>query len=240
MDSNLYNIDDDVDNGDKLKDDGNSESNYTLYCEEENEDEVYDEENAWIGENNPSVSKVSVLKLFWNIMTTPIEGWKKLRREGDILNLIGCKLFYPMIIIAALSQFFEVYYTSEKSFIKLIVPVITLFLSFFFGYYSFFLFVKILLPKSVIKEIKSIYGKEYIMIGMTSLAFFAMLSNLIPPLAPLFAFLPLWTIYVMFRGMRFMKINEGLLSRTLGTISLLIVGIPLLWNWILNELLPSI
>lgn len=221
---NLYVLEEEED--DFLKED-NSPKNYAAYPEEENE-EVMEEEVA---------EEKSALSLLFTIMFNPVEGWKKLRRSKIKLEEVQSRCFYPVLALLALSKFADYIYSVNVSLSQVITEGVVSFVSFFFGYFCIQMFLSWVSKKDVYEKVDSLYGKEYITISLTTLAIFAILRDLLPMIWPILFFLPLWTIYLMFKGVRFFKIEPKREMTFYVSAILSVIGMPLLIDWALNSLL---
>lgn len=170
-------------------------------------------------------------ELLFKIMAAPVEGWKELRRCGIHVDKIGFSLFLPLTLAAAFSDFFTFYYDTNISFIEVLINAVITFISFFIGYFMAGFFSKILLPRGMKGLPFSNYGKALTMISMSTLAIFHILDEALPIFEPIFYFLPLWTIYIIVKGMKFVKIIENRSSYTLGVMCVTIVGSPIFVEW---------
>lgn len=243
MDDNLYNIDDrssdEADNHsdalytleDTVANDDLSTREYVLMDEAENDAE------SWKGES--PVSRSSVLGLLFKIMTTPVEGWKALKRNRLKAEEVAAAGFYPLLALSAVSEFTALFYEAHATITALVVPAIVTFITFFFGYFSVLLCGSVLLPAVASEKLKTQFGHQYVMMNVSTLALFYIIHRIIPILDPVVAFLPLWTIYLACKGVKYLRVPAELETRTGATLSVLILACPLFWNWIFGEFLPS-
>lgn len=243
-----YRLDEEDD--DEGKDDG--EDDVDVYAD------MYDveEEPAWHddsninyasavrrGENAPSESPssgnlASPFGILMKTMFTPVEGWKALKRAKIPSDKFAAKCFYPLIAIASLSEFAAMFYEANIPIVDMIVRVLMVFISFFFGYFSALSVAVVSLHSSVKETMKSSLGKNFIMLSMSTLAIFLTLFNLLPMVGPALVFLPIWTVYMIFRGVRILRGPRDKEAMTVVILSTLVIGMPLLWNWIFTELVP--
>lgn len=255
---NLYSIEDEEDNpiynieGDEasgacrgyvLDDDNEKESEVGAEIISDIDEDSYPEEEAWRGEimteeDNASNSKISPLLIMLKTLSNPVEGWKSLKRSKFSTDAVAAKCFYPLVALAAVSEYTALFYDAESSVTTLLVPAIITFITFFFGYFSALLLGGIALSKDAKKTLQTDFGKEFVMINMSTLTLFYIIYRLFPLAGPILAFLPLWTIYAICKGTKQFRVSKDEETRVSAILSAIIIGCPILWNWIFNELLP--
>lgn len=192
--------------------------------EEEEEDDEKDEDETY---------KRNKFPLLFKIMSTPVEGWKELKRRHYPVEEIASGLFYPMVALASISEFAGMVYTTIGVG-ECLMRALTAFISFFFGYFTVLLLCGAILPKMSKTVMKTAIGKEFVMVNMSTLALFFMTINLFPMIDAVLVFLPIWTIYLIYKGIRILRIPEGVETRTKILLTFLIIGAPLLWSWLMG------
>lgn len=198
--------------------------------------ETEEESEAWRGDT--CESRPSAFGLLLKVLSNPVDGWKAVKRSKYSVDSFAAGCFYPLLGLAAVSEFTALFYESDSTLSSLLVPAVITFITFFFGYFSVLLFGEFLLPRETRKTLHTYYGKEYVMINMSTLAVFYILFRLFPIVGPILAFLPLWTIYITCKGVKLFRVSPEKETRTCGMLSFLMLGCPIFWNWIFNELLP--
>lgn len=220
----FYNLDDSENDPDQ------SPYNYAIASEED--------ENEETESGDLSVKTVSPWKLLIGVMFNPVEGWKRIRRQKVCAERIQSSCFYPLLALLALSKFSDYIYSVNVSLKMVISQAVVAFVSYFFGYFTILFLLSVLLPKSVSENFDKDFGKTYILIGLSTLVLFAFVTNLLPMLWPILIFLPLWTLYLLYQGSRFFKLAEPQVLKFLVVVGVSVVGIPILIDWGLNELMP--
>lgn len=212
--------------------------------DEDIEDEMENEAEAWRGESREdaddsrAAGKKAIMLYMFRILSNPVEGWKNFKRGKFKEEKVASTCFYPLAALASISEFVAYFYNSELTLNELLVPAIVTFISFFFAYFTVILTAGFLLPKGGGEAISKNFGKTFVMINMSTLALFYILYELMPMLGPVFAFLPLWTIYIIFKGVKFLRFPKDKEISAAGMLSFLTIGTPMLWYWILTELMP--
>lgn len=221
--------------------DPNSEKEniYYIYQEEKepDTDQQSIEEDSNEDEQELTHSQNAFLMLL-NIMFNPVQGWKNLRRSKLSVESLQSGCFYPILAVLALSNFSEYFYSVNVSLSSVVTKAVISFVSYFFGFFCVLIVLKILLPKNTLMNFEGEFGKNYIITGLSTLALFSILTNLLPMLWPVLIFLPLWTLYLLYKGSRFFKMAETQELRFLIVTCVAVIGVPLLIDWALNEILP--
>lgn len=225
------------------------QDNYYVLDEEQNiiEDDsprnfasysLEEEEEAEDNNNRLSKKNKSSLGLLFKIMFNPVEGWKDLRRSGMKLEALQSGCFYPLLALLAISEFADFFYQVNVDLSQVVTKGVVIFVAFFFGYFSIPIILNWVLPKDMMEKFDSLFGKEYVMISLSTLAIFYMLTNLLPMLWPILIFLPIWTFYLMFKGVRFFKFAPRQEMKFFIYSSFAVVGVPLFIEWTLSSILP--
>ena len=238
MSENLYNLDDTNDgiNDEKL-DDGLSSNSQN--CEIAKELET--EEHAWTGEKPKSkysnLEQIQLYKLLFNIFANTRIGIKELRKYSISPREISLKFFVPMCILAGVSEFSCFLYSSYSSWLNTFIESIYICVSLFFGYFSAMHVACWLIGKGYRDIAESNFNKSLMLISMGSLAFFYGINNLFPILSPILTFFPLWTVYVIFKGINSFSLTKNDEIKISIIYSALVITFPLIWWWILTEII---
>ncbi|MDE5870288.1 MAG: YIP1 family protein [Muribaculaceae bacterium] len=195
---------------------------------EEEEDETDEEED-----DDEIKNGGSLYTLLFKIMSTPVEGWKEFKRRKYSVEEVSSRCFYPLVALAALSEFAAMIYTTVTLSVSLL-NAISAFIAFFFGYFTIILLCGLLLPKAARNVFKTDLGKGFVMINLSTLALFFTALNLFPMIDAVLVFLPIWTIYLIYKGVKILRIPNDIESRTKIVLTFLIIGIPLLWEWLVG------
>lgn len=202
-------------------------------------DENYEEEDyeALAASADDGIeSDKSPLLLLLNLMFMPVDGWKKLKGARLNPDTFAVKCFFPVTLVAALSEFANFYYDATSSLSAIVVMSLFTFLSFFFGYFTSYLVGISFLPKYLRTALKTDFGKIFILACISTLGIFFALYNLMQMLGPVIVFLPLWTLYLVSRGVRFLRIGKDKESTASVWIGVLLLGAPILWTYIFELL----
>lgn len=195
--------------------------------------------NSMVQEYNIENEKdfINIIRIFGLLLISPLTGWKAIRRHNISSDRWAQNCFYPIIAFSAASIFLTKFYNPYSSIEELLIPAVARFISYFFGYFLISILCQIFLPRSSKILTDSNFGKIFIMAVLSSLATFSALMSLLPMLEPVLVFLPLWSTYLIYKGVRFLKLPEQYHSKTVIILSILLIGIPYILNWSFNLIL---
>lgn len=236
---------DDNENYYVLKDDEHEEDNSPLNYAAYSRDDIKDQEQrATLNDieaedsEETEIKRKSAFGILFKIMFNPVEGWKTLRRTKTSLEGLQSACFYPLLAILALSKFAEFYYSVEVSLTKVVTEAIVAFVAFFLGYFCIPVILTWVLPKEAAEKIESKFGKEYVLVALTTLVLFSILTDLLPMLWPILIFLPIWTLYIMFKGVRFFLLPQQVEVKFVLWSGLCVIAVPILIDYFLNLIMP--
>lgn len=211
------------------KDIDTSPRNFASYTDEEREQEK---------EESGEDTSISPIKLLFKVMFNPVEGWKSIRRSNYSEEVFQSRCFYPMLALLAVSKFAEFFYSVNVSLSRIVTEAVVEFVAFFFTYFCIPTVLSWVVSEEATEKINTRFGKEYYLIGLTTLAMFSIIINLLPMIWPILIFLPIWTLYLMFKGIRFFHLTENREMRFYVLSSAAVIGLPLLIEWGLTSILP--
>lgn len=183
--------------------------------------------------------KGNVLLALVEIMINPTQGWKKFRRRKYSLEQVANATFYPFTGLAALSCFMRMVYDGMQTVASTLIAALGIFMSFFFGNFVSQAFMKVLLPKDCRYVADTIFMKQMTMLMLTTLAFFFTLNSLLPMLNPILVFLPIWTVYVITKGVRFLQPPQEKRMTVATIVCVCIIGSPMLISWLFDMITPK-
>lgn len=179
----------------------------------------------------------SAFLMMLKVLFNPIEGWKSIRRYKLTAEECQRGCYYPLLAFLAISKFAAFIHTPRVALNEVVVDAVTAFVSFFFGYFCIMILLNILMPERVKESVKSEFGKVFVITSLSTLCLFFSVLDIFPMLWAVLIFLPLWTIYVICRGVRFFKFPDNKQISCTAIICLLIVGVPCVLDWLLAKVL---
>lgn len=196
-----------------------------------------------IHKNSPQsqgkATTISVLLYFLKVFVSPINGWKKLKAAELKPEDVSSKLFYPVIALISACEFFELFYNIEIPVTELLQDAIVTFVAFFAGYFSILFLTDFLFKKEVRPKLTTNFAKNFILFNLTTLALFYMIYELIPMAGPILVFTPIYTLYLIIKGAKSLRIPEDRFSMSIFKLSALIIGIPIIIYNLFSMILPT-
>lgn len=208
---------------------------------QEREDIFYVAENDEPPSQHPSPlpEEKRAMILLFKVILSPVEGWKELKRSRISPDKFAQGCYYPLLAIMATSVFAMLFYISNTPIQTLLVEAIISFISFFLGYFTVGVALRMLTPQYYAKAFATDFGNCFVMASMSTLAIVQTLINLLPFIQPVLVFLPLYTIYLIVKGIRFLRIERKHEGAAIAAVSILSIGVPLLLQWIFSMMLPG-
>jgi uncharacterized membrane protein len=236
-DTPLYAIPDEIEPSASSDPDSDEDADDDEDYDDDEEEEVIEEDEAEAEPDTNKVKRPSPMGIMFKTMLGPMEGWKELKRARLSTDEFASRCYYPMIALAAISEGAMIFYEANITIGDWAKTALSTFITFFFGYFTVLFLGSFTLPRKSRAVLKKDVGKQFVMLAMSTLALFWSAICLFPMLEPVLVFLPLWTIYIVFKGVRRLRVPQDVQSSTTGLLCMLIIGVPVLWNWIMTELL---
>lgn len=201
--------------------------------------EIEDEDIPEQSEEPASRKMPSPLGILWKTMMTPVEGWKALKRAKFTTEQFAYRCFYPLCALAALSNVSRWFYEANTTPGEWMMDGAVTFMALFFGYFTVILLAPVLLPKASRGLVAKDFGRQFVMLALSTCALFYIAIAVVPMLDPVLVFLPLWTIYLIYKGARILRVPDEAKTPTVGLLTMLVIGAPLFWAWLLSEFFSS-
>ncbi len=206
----------------------NLESDDLNINSEETSNEVASEKKQKRGRN--------AFLLLLNILMTGTAGWKDLRRSRLTPEQTAAGCFYPIVALASVCRFSDWFYLPEFNLSTTLISAVSIFASFFFSYFAVQVVCRWLFPYAAKTKTESAYFKLIVQYALASLALFWIPAEVLPILEPLTVFLPIWTAFIITKGVRFLRLPEQYHNRCMVTIVVTVIVMPYFFMW-LSELI---
>lgn len=174
--------------------------------------------------------------LLLHILMTGTAGWKDLRRSRLSPEQTASGCFYPLIAIASVCQFADWFYHPEFNLSATLICAVSVFASFFFSYFAVQVVCRWLFPMAAKSKTETQYFKLIVQYALSSLALFWIPAELLPILEPFTVFLPIWTAFIITKGLRFLRIPEQCQNRCMVTIVVTVIVMPYLFMWVCDKI----
>ncbi len=179
----------------------------------------------------------SAFLLMLKVLASPLEGWKSIRRSGLKPEKVARDCFYPLCAVVAVCQFMAFFYDVETTVTKVLVNACVAFVSVFFSYFLVIVASQFLMPKGAKEAMQTPFAKVFVMVALSTLCLFYIIYELLPMFEAIIVFFPLWTVYIICQGSRFLKFPAARSTTSLLILCLLIVGVPIILGWGFDRLL---
>lgn len=189
------------------------------------------------GDDDEKEGSPSAFLLMLKVLASPLEGWKSIRRSGLKPEKVARDCFYPLCAVVAVCQFMAFFYDVETTVTKVLVNACVAFVSVFFSYFLVIVASQFLMPKGAKEAMQTPFAKVFVMIALSTLCLFYIIYEFLPMFEAIIVFFPLWTVYIICQGSRFLKFPAARSTTSLFILCLLIVGVPILLGWGFDRLL---
>lgn len=187
-------------------------------------------------QNEGSPKQRSPFMLLLDILFTGTAGWKRLRRSRLTSEQTAAGCFYPILALVAVCRFADWFYLPEFDLAATIVSAASIFASFFFSYFAAQVICRWFFPAEAKGKTETGYFKLLVQYALSSLALFWIPAELLPVLEPITVFLPIWTVFIITKGVRFLRLPENYKNRCMVAIIVSIVLTPYLFIWLCEKI----
>ncbi len=186
--------------------------------------------------NDRKKKRYTPMFLLLDILMTGTAGWKNLRRSRFKPEQTAAGCFYPLIALASVCQFCDWFYHAEFDLSATLLMAASVFVSFFFSYFAVQVVCRWFFPLAAKSKTETQYFKLIVQYALSSLALFWIPVEILPILEPFTVFLPIWTAFIITKGIRFLRLPEQYQNRCLVTIVVTIIVMPYLFMWICDKI----
>lgn len=188
--------------------------------------------------DDKGVKRYTMWRLIPLIMTVPSQGWSLTRHNGPAPDIATLRFLLPVSLISGGAEFLSLLYPGAQPFTSILVAAVITFVSFFIGYYLALVFAKLFIPKEARGFPSTDYGKLLTMAGVGTLAIFHFLFKALPMFDFIIEFFPIWTIFLVFRGMKYADIPPEKWAFSMGVMCVVIICSPVVVEWVLAIIDP--
>ncbi len=195
-------------------------------------------EDTTSGEENTERSKKSSpFGLLFDILFTGTAGWKRLRRSRWTPEQTAAGCFYPILALVAICRFADWFYVPDFNLSATLIKAASIFVAFFLSYFSVQVICRLFFPFDAKSKTETPYFKLLVQYALSSLALFRIPAEVLPVVEPLAVFLPIWTIFIITKGVRFLRLPENNKNRCMVTMILATIAMPYIFIWLTDKIL---
>lgn len=174
--------------------------------------------------------------LLLGILMKGTAGWKDLRRSRLKPEQTAAGCFYPLLALASVCRFSDWFYHADFDLSSTLIRASSVFVSFFFSYFAVQVVCRWLFPMPMKSKTETSYFKLIVQYSLSSLALFLIPAEMLPFLETLTVFLPIWTAFIITKGVRFLRIPEQFQNRCMVTIVVTVIFMPYFFLWLSEKI----
>ena len=176
---------------------------------------------------------------FLYLLIAPIRGWKRIKNACYTPDYYARNLFFPLLALMAVLCFLKLIYEPAATLTTTLQTAICLFVAGFGGYYAIILLARTFLPVEARVKMDSGFGKVYVMTCLSTLILCIIVLEIIPSLSTVFIVAPIYSTYLMVKGIRFLRVPDSEFTPTIVLLLMLMLGVPMTIYLMLELLMPT-
>ncbi len=182
---------------------------------------------------------LSFLKYLIQLVLSPTHGWEDISRENPDPKELTARGLYPLMGIAAITEFLAFAYERNISIDKVLVRAVADFGAYFIGFFIAKLVFDIYLKNLTSSEPDKSNVATFSTMAIGLMVFIQIISNCLPWKSLVFVkLLPLYTILVIFHAAPYLKIRKNREMNFVGIATGATVAVPLVLYYFLYFILP--
>lgn len=193
-----------------------------------------DFESYVIDDSTPEQPRLTMWQIVPRILVMPAAGWEKAKHNGPSPEIATIRFLLPVCLLAGASVFLSMLYPGHNNFTTTLVEAVVALCSFFIGFYVALVLSKLFLPKEARALPSSNYGKLMTMTGVSTLALFFILGQAFPMFDFIIEFFPLWTIFLLYKGMRIADVHTDKSAYAMGVFCIATICGPVFADWVFS------
>lgn len=165
-------------------------------------------------------------RLFIRLLLSPNNGWRRLKVDDVDPADFERQLFYPLLALTALFQFFILFYDPRVPIADILRSAIVGFVSMFGAYFATLAACSTLMPPKASEKAKRPFFRVFVSASLSVFDIGYLISLVAPQLAIVLWLGIIYTLYIVCRGIKYLHLphNERAAASVVGCI--LIVGLP--------------
>lgn len=185
-------------------------------------------------EEENDIKRQTMWSLVPRVMTMPTSGWERMQKHGPSPEIAIIRYLFPISLLSGGAEFFSLVYPGQVELSSVLVAGVIQFCSFFIGYFFALILAGLFLPKAAKGFPATQYGKLLTMTAVSTLAIFHLLFKALPMFDFVFEFLPIWTIFLVYKGMLIAGIQKEKAAFSMGVMCLVTIASPVIVAWVFS------
>lgn len=187
--------------------------------------------------SNDNSSSRNPFFILFDILMTGTTGWRRLRKARLTPEQTAAGCLYPMAALAAVIRFSDWFYAPEFVLSQTLISAVSIFISFFFSYFAVQVVCRWLFPAEMRSRTEIPYFRQLTQYALASLALFWIPAEIFPPIEPITVFLPIWTAFIITKGMHYLRIPKVYANRCTASLVIATVAMPYLIMFLCDKIL---
>lgn len=179
------------------------------------------------------------LKDMLQLIFSPTKGWEDVSADGYDSNALLRKGLVPFIIIASLTVLLKWFYHTDASIVVLLQQAIVCFLKYFATFYLAVFVFTLYLPTCISGELSMNRCNTFLLYGVGLLALVNLIENCMPVELALVFIMPVYVLFILWRGLRYMEISFSGVGTFLLMIIFSIIAPPYVLQYLFNLVIPE-
>lgn len=179
----------------------------------------------------------SYLRDMLQLILSPVKGWEDVSADGYDARRLLTKGFIPFVAIVAVTVLIDFVYEPDASAFVIIQQTIICFLKYFATYYLASFVFTLYLPTCIDGELSMKKCHTFILYGLGLVALINLIQNCIPVELAVSFVMPIYALYILWRGLRYMSVSFNGVGTFLLMIIFSIILPPYLIQYLFNMIL---
>lgn len=173
------------------------------------------------------------------LILSPVKGWEDVYADGLNSRELLVKGFIPFITIASLTVLLKIFYSPDATLAVGLQQMVVCFVKYFVAYYLAVFLFTLFLPTCIEGELSMAKVQTFINYGVGLLALVNIIKNCIPVELALSFMMPIYVLYILWRGLRYMNISFNGVGTFILLIIFALIAPPYALQYIFNFILPK-
>ena len=168
------------------------------------------------------------LKLMMQLLLVPVRGWEDVSSASPDPDEMLRKGLYPLMGVAALSEFVSFFYVRELSLATVLVRAVVDFGAYFVSLFITRLIFDVYLARELEGgEVNRRKSETLTVFAIGIMVLFRIIGNCLPAVVNIFKFLPLYLVLILYKSIPYMGVRHDREFAFLGLTSIATVLVPL-------------
>lgn len=174
------------------------------------------------------------------LVLAPVKGWEDVEADNFSGRDLLVKGFIPFIVLTSLTVLLRLAYHPDIHIAGALQQMVVCFIKYFVSYYLTVFLFTLYLPTCIEGEISMKKCHTFIVYGVGLLAAVNIIQNCIPVELALSFLMPIYVLYIMWRGLRYMHISFNGIGTFILLVIFALIAPPYALQYLFNFILPKL